>query len=322
MAHHDAALRRWIVDHGGYVHDAISVSSATECGSRGLVAAAAINLEELEARSLVVVPRRLHLDNAAAVACCLASEVSRGADSFWLPYLRTLPHTPPNPWLCSGPDLAVALEAMAEAAAAEAMAEAAAAAAATEAAAAQSRWAEGEAGSSDGYRLSRGSEGEEGEEEEVLEAGGTWGWEPGRGGSDRSGWAAAVEAARRRYRGLAEEVLEVVGPDAAALRVDPDGLMWALGQVVSRSLGSGRSSGLLPFIDMANHHAAARPPMMMLDDADRLVFAVTSIRGGELAPLGAGQELFISYQAEDMSPLRAWLKWGFVPRCLPARGPA
>ncbi len=35
-------------------------------------------------------------------------------------------------------------------------------------------------------------------------------------------------------------------------------------QVVSRSLGSGRSSGLLPYIDLANHHPGARPPMMQV----------------------------------------------------------
>ncbi|GLC50640.1 hypothetical protein PLESTB_000402200 [Pleodorina starrii] len=313
-ARQDAALRLWIQNHGGFVHEAISITSATQCGARGLVASAAIDLDQLESSSLVVVPRALHLDNRAAVeaiapllgradrqeafaeqlgqlqqvACCLAVERAKGADSFWLPYLRTLPDTPPNPWLLTGSDLTEVLEAVAEAGRSEA-AEAAA----------------GEGASSWGAS-----------EAEAAAADSSVGWSAGAGGC-RAGWAAAVEAARRRYGAMADEVLEVVGGDSSRLKLDREGLMWALGQVVSRSLGSGRSSGLLPYIDMANHHSAARPPMMMLDEQDRLVFAVTSIRGGQLAPLEKGQELFISYQAEDMSPLQAWLKWGFVPHTLP-----
>ncbi|GLI64772.1 hypothetical protein VaNZ11_008175 [Volvox africanus] len=301
------ALRRWIEDHGGFVHENISVTSATQCGSRGLVANAAIGLDQLEASSLVVVPRALHMDNWAAeaaicpqlgsgtrqdafreqlgqlqqVACCLAVERAKGSESFWLPYVRTLPDTPPNPWLLTGAELAEVLERTAEVAAAG------------------SKQVEAESTTA------------EAAEAEAMR------W-PGGPVGCRTKWAAAVEAARRRYGAMAAEVLEVVGADSRQLRLDQEGLMWALGQVVSRSLGSGRSAGLLPLIDMTNHDSAARPPLMMLDDRDRLVYAVTSIRGGELAPLEPGQELFISYQAEDMSPLQAWLKWGFVPHTLPS----
>ncbi|GIL76511.1 hypothetical protein Vretimale_6026 [Volvox reticuliferus] len=313
------ALRRWIQDHGGFVHESISVTSATQCGSRGLVANAAIGLDQLEAGSLVVVPRALHLDNGAAVAavcpqlgsgtrqdafreqlgqlqqvaCCLAVERAKGSESFWLPYVRTLPGMPPNPWLLTDADLAEVLEEMTEVAAA--------------------RTEQVEAGSTTAEAGNSGRVTSTGTSEAAKAA---VGWSAGAVGC-RTKWAAAVEAARRRYGGMAAEVLEVVGADRGQLRLDEEGLMWALGQVVSRSLGSGRSSGLLPLIDMANHDSAARPPLMMLDDQDRLVFAVTSIRGGELAPLETGQELFISYQAEDMSPLQAWLKWGFVPHTIP-----
>ena len=34
----------------------------------------------------------------------------------------------------------------------------------------------------------------------------------------------------------------------------------------SRSLGSGSSSGLVPFMDLLNHDPRARPPMLQLDD--------------------------------------------------------
>lgn len=41
-------------------------------------------------------------------------------------------------------------------------------------------------------------------------------------------------------------------------------------QVSSRALGSGRSSGLVPFMDMLNHSWEARPPMIQLDDDDKV----------------------------------------------------
>ncbi|PNH11851.1 hypothetical protein TSOC_001250, partial [Tetrabaena socialis] len=233
------------------------------------------------------------------VACCLAMERSRGADSFWQPYLRTLPAAPPNPWLLEGPALAEALEAVAAEAAEVA--------------------AEAEEGEEEGGGSFAGGGRKAGQGSGEAAASSGRGSEMG-GGGGRMGWGAAVEAARRRYEGAADEVLEVVGGGGAQLvagGLRREELMWALAQVVSRSLGCGASAGLLPYIDMANHHPAARPPMMMLDERDQVVFAVTSIREGELAPLAAGQELFISYQAEDMPPLKAWLKWGFVPQCLP-----
>lgn len=41
-------------------------------------------------------------------------------------------------------------------------------------------------------------------------------------------------------------------------------------QVVSRSLMSSGSSGLLPYMDLLNHSAGTRPPMMQLNDADQV----------------------------------------------------
>ena len=44
----------------------------------------------------------------------------------------------------------------------------------------------------------------------------------------------------------------------------------------------------------------------------QLVMTCTNIRGGELRGLRAGDELYLSYGEWD-SPLKAWLKFGFVP---------
>ena len=41
-------------------------------------------------------------------------------------------------------------------------------------------------------------------------------------------------------------------------------------QVSSRSLGSGSSSGLVPYMDLLNHSPKARPPMLRLDDDDKV----------------------------------------------------
>lgn len=57
-----------------------------------------------------------------------------------------------------------------------------------------------------------------------------------------------------------------------------------------------------------------RPPMLQLDDSDGLVMTVTSLRDGELAPLAAGDELYISYQPDDLTPLQAFIKFGYVPK--------
>ncbi|GFH13833.1 uncharacterized protein HaLaN_09785, partial [Haematococcus lacustris] len=39
--------------------------------------------------------------------------------------------------------------------------------------------------------------------------------------------------------------------------------------VASRALSSGSQVGFIPFIDLLNHSASARPPMLQLDDEDR-----------------------------------------------------
>ncbi|KAG2494304.1 hypothetical protein HYH03_007657 [Edaphochlamys debaryana] len=342
-ARQDAALRSWLTSNGGFVHPAISLSAATQCGSRGLVASKAISLEALEAGSLVSVPRALHLDDRAAravvaqllgpgprldafealaqvqqVACVLALERLRGADSFWRPYLDSLPPQPPNPWLLAGGDLAAAVEQAAHFADLDAT-EVQALAEADEGAASRLQAAAVDVESSDeddGGRADRAAT--EATEAAAASAASARSSAAAAAGMRGGGWAAAAVAAAAKYGDAAEEVLDALGRTAAVrqMGLDREGLMWAMGHVASRSLGSGDSAGLLPYVDLANHDEMSRPPMLILDDRDQLVYSLTSIRDGELAPLAAGQELFISYQAEDMSALQAWLKFGFVPKGL------
>lgn len=66
----------------------------------------------------------------------------------------------------------------------------------------------------------------------------------------------------------------------------------------------------VPVVDLLNHASSARPPMLQLDDDDRLVVTVLPTRGGEAAPMAVGDELLISYG--ERQPLDAWLKFGFV----------
>jgi hypothetical protein len=83
-------------------------------------------------------------------------------------------------------------------------------------------------------------------------------------------------------------------PSTAAQRTPP-GARPAPPQVRSRCLSSGSSSGMLPFIDLLNHYADARPPMLQLDDEDRLVMTVAHVRGNQLRAARAGDELAICY---------------------------
>jgi hypothetical protein len=110
-------------EHGGYVHEALALSNATDCGSRGIVSRAAISEEDAQL-PLVLVPEQLYLTAAVAdrllspalqragrppvrdslnpglaLAALLASQKRRGAAAFFAPYIAALPPQPPCPWL-------------------------------------------------------------------------------------------------------------------------------------------------------------------------------------------------------------------------------
>jgi hypothetical protein len=84
-------------------------------------------------------------------------------------------------------------------------------------------------------------------------------------------WVAAVAVARQQQLSAAAAVEVLLGRD---LGISQGDLMLALGQVTSRSLVSGSSSGMCPVIDLVNHHEAASAPMLQLDDHDQLTMTV------------------------------------------------
>lgn len=93
--------------------------------------------------------------------------------------------------------------------------------------------------------------------------------------ADASDWVAATAAARQQQLATAAEVDALLG---SALGVSLQDVLSALGQVTSRSLVSGSSSGMCPVIDLVNHHASASAPMLQLSDADVLTMTVLPLR--------------------------------------------
>mmetsp|Transcript_12367 Transcript_12367/g.25987 ORF Transcript_12367/g.25987 Transcript_12367/m.25987 type:complete len:337 (-) Transcript_12367:219-1229(-) len=90
---------------------------------------------------------------------------------------------------------------------------------------------------------------------------------------------------------------------------------WAMGHVLSRSFASHPQLGLAPMIDLCNHSGAACHPELAWGDEDQseYFYFVTSARGGQTAPLGAGEELFIKYVEGNVPPKEAFMSYGFVP---------
>ncbi|KAL6756015.1 hypothetical protein V8C86DRAFT_2659226 [Haematococcus lacustris] len=104
-------------------------------------------------------------------------------------------------------------------------------------------------------------------------------------------WAAAVEAAGQAVRLQASLAAALYGHE---LGVDVDDVVWAAGQVLSRSFGNQEELALAPLIDLLNHQqGAARPQGFEDEDRGETIAYVTSSRHGHPAPLAAGEELFI-----------------------------
>jgi hypothetical protein len=88
-------------------------------------------------------------------------------------------------------------------------------------------------------------------------------------------WVAATAAEQQQQVIAAAEIKLLLGDDLGISQAD---VLAALGQVTSRSLVSGSSSGMCPVIDLVNHNAAAGAPMLQLDDAEQLTMTVLPMR--------------------------------------------
>lgn len=115
-------LANWVREHGGYVHEALALSNATDCGARGIVTREAIAGEDAQL-PLVLVPEELYMTAAVAdrllspalqragrpplrdtlnaglaLAALLADQRQKRARAFFAPYIESLPLQPPCPW--------------------------------------------------------------------------------------------------------------------------------------------------------------------------------------------------------------------------------
>jgi hypothetical protein len=96
-----------------------------------------------------------------------------------------------------------------------------------------------------------------------------------RGDAAVKRWQEAVTQQRQEMLAAAQQPEQLLGQ---ALGISAEQILQALGHVASRSLTSGSSSGLVPFIDLINHGSQAMGPMLQLDDSDKLVMTVLPIR--------------------------------------------
>eukprot|EP00879_Flechtneria_rotunda_P013625 GHRR01014232.1.p1 GENE.GHRR01014232.1~~GHRR01014232.1.p1 ORF type:complete len:304 (+),score=75.73 GHRR01014232.1:168-1079(+) len=87
-------------------------------------------------------------------------------------------------------------------------------------------------------------------------------------------WTQATGQYRQQMINSAKRIAEVLGE---GLRITNQQILISLGHVTSRSLTNSYDSGLVPFIDLLNHHHDARAPMLQLNDNDKLVMTVLPI---------------------------------------------
>ncbi|GLC41194.1 hypothetical protein PLESTB_001528200 [Pleodorina starrii] len=266
----DAALRAWIQLHGGSVWNGLRVTDNAPCGCRGVIATAPLPAEAARTAPLIVVPERLYmtsddarqllqpleakrfslsfwredLPGAVQLAVLLAVERQRGDDSFWAPYVRSLPASPPCAWALTDAELSRALAAL---------------------------------------------------------------------GPGTAGWERAVAAARRSVYQRAEQTVQRYGRHLPG-ELSADDVVWAMGQVLSRSFGREPDVALAPYIDLCNHRHGAPRPGGFVDEQDGVSYAfVESSSFGEPRALLAGDEVYVSYIAAGGDPLSTFLNLGFVP---------
>lgn len=135
----DDSLRTWVSSNGGYIHTSLRLVDVASCGCRGIVATAPISFADAAEQPVIIVPESLYLSSdgarellaaadsqrsgfglfrskpeplpgTVAVALALAVERARGEDSFWRPYVASLPSEVQCGWALHGSQLASILE--------------------------------------------------------------------------------------------------------------------------------------------------------------------------------------------------------------------
>ncbi|GIL45864.1 hypothetical protein Vafri_3000 [Volvox africanus] len=279
----DASLRSWIQIHGGAVGKTLRLVDNAPCGCRGIITTASLPSELVQAVPLILVPESLYMttDNArkllqpleskrfglsfwhkelpgaVQLAVLLAMERRRGEDSFWAPYIRSLPSDVPCAWALCDDDLQKMLAAL------------------------------------------------------------------GPGAED---WSHAVAAARSSVHQRAEHAVKRYGKHLLA-ELSVEDVVWALGQVLSRSFGNDPDIALAPFIDLCNHRHGAPRPGGFVDERDGVSYAFIASSSNNnnsscerVHALAAGEEVYISYVMAKADPLTTFLNLGFVPpELLPLR---
>ena len=148
-------------------------------------------------------------------------------------------------------------------------------------------------------------------------------------GMDVTGWPGELSKANDRAQMIADGLTKDYGPyietteGASTFSV----IQWALCQVASRATAGSEAHGalrLVPMVDMVNHDVEAGGFNEIQDstssstgDKDETAagsFIVRSTRHGRTRPLKKGQELLVSYNVPDYSPLDWFISLGFVPK--------
>eukprot|EP00878_Enallax_costatus_P028521 GHUV01030812.1.p1 GENE.GHUV01030812.1~~GHUV01030812.1.p1 ORF type:complete len:313 (+),score=111.82 GHUV01030812.1:70-1008(+) len=248
-------LRDWITANGGYIHPALQlVDNARVSGCRGIIAAQAITLDELEWGPLISVPQSLQLtsrhaleligslSNSKDIVSAVQQQLTDGqlvaaALAYHCKQLQqetsSLPQVPSYSSSCSSSFWWPYISNLPPRP--------------------QNPWLvqnpDQIAAAIRPYASSRGT-------------------------AAVAGWAKAVADYRQQMLDSAAAVEQLLG---GLLAVTVDDMMTATGHLQSRSLTSSGSSGLVPFVDLLNHGAKARAPMLQLDDNDKLVVTVLPI---------------------------------------------
>lgn len=254
-------LKDWVTANGGYIHPALQlVDNAPASRCRGVIAAQAIGLDELERGPLISVPQALQitsrhagdlvdrLSNNASAAAAAQQQLSDGqlvaaALAYHCKQMQQGPSTLPNNLNSSSSSSSSSI-------------------------CCSSFWRpyistlpkeppnpwllqspEQVTALIEPYAISRGT-------------------------AAIAGFAEAVADYRQQMLHSAAEVGQSLGE---ILGITVHDIMTAAGHLQSRSLTSSGSSGLVPFVDMLNHSATARAPMLQLDDNDKLMITVLPI---------------------------------------------